>query len=71
MFGLQTYLEKCGTIQKGEVHLGSENYTEEFDDWLMTIPFAVGDGKETLDVEILCCPEDKCCTTAECTAKLP
>ena len=54
MFGLQTYLENYGTIQKGKVHLGSENCREDFDDWLMTIPFAVGDGKQTLDVEILC-----------------
>ena len=26
MFGLQTYLENRGTIQKGKVHLGIENY---------------------------------------------
>ena len=63
MFGLETYLENYGTIQKGKVHLGGENYREEFEDWMMTIPFAVGDGKETLDVEILCCPEDKRCTS--------
>ena len=59
MFGLQTYLENYATIQKGKVHLGGETCREDFDDWLMTTPSAVGDGRQTLDVEILCCPEDK------------
>ena len=45
---------------------GYEENRHEFDDWLVTIPFAVGVGKETLDVDILCCPEDKRCTNSKC-----
>ena len=62
MFGLDTYLENYGTIQKGKVHLGDEMYAEEFDDWLVTIPFASPNTEETEDLDILCCPEDKRCT---------
>ena len=40
MFGLETYLENYGCIQKKKVHLADDEYIEEFDDWLLTIPFA-------------------------------
>ena len=66
MFGLKTYLENYGSIQEGKVHLGEDEHRHEFDDWLVTIPFAVGVGKQTLDVDILCCPEDKRCTNSIC-----
>ena len=68
MFGLATYLEDYGTIQEGKVHLEAEEHRHEFDDWLVTIPFAVGDEENTLDVNILCCPEDKRCTNSKCMA---
>ena len=64
MLGLHTYLENYGTIQKGKVHLGDEKYREEFDDWLVTIPFAVENVQETMDVDILCCRKTKRCTSS-------
>ena len=46
--------------------MGVEEHKYEFDDWLVTIPFAVRDGENTLDVDILCCPEEKRCTNSKC-----
>ena len=69
MLGLDTYLENYGTIQEGKVHLDAEEHIHEFDGWLVAIPFAVGDEENTLDVNILCCPEDKRCTNSRCMAK--
>ena len=65
MFGLHTHLDNYGTIQKGKVNLGAEENRHEFDDGLVAIPFAVGDGESTLDVDILCCPVDKRCTNSK------
>ena len=59
MFGLETYLENYGCIQKNNVHLADDEYIHEFDDWLLTIPFADESDDATFDVDIVCCPEDR------------
>ena len=68
MFGLETYLENYGCIQKNKVELGDEQHIHEFDDWLLTIPFASQIDVETIDVDIVCCPEDRRCSNVKCGA---
>ena len=68
MFGLETYLENYGCIQKNNVHLADDEYIHEFDDWLLTIPFADESADATFDVDIVCCPEDRKCSNVSCRA---
>ena len=68
MFGLEQYLENYGCIQKGVVHLGNPEHRHEFEDWLVTIPFTGEHTEDVANVDILCCPEDKRCIKAACTA---
>ena len=69
MFGLETYLENYGCIQKIKVKLGDEEHLHEFDDWILTIPFASENDDETCNLDIVCCPEDRKCSKQECGAK--
>ena len=40
MFGLDEYLENYGEIQQNKVHLGDAKHLHEFEDWVLTVPFA-------------------------------
>jgi hypothetical protein len=60
LFSLDAYLDKYGQDPDGFFDL--RRNMEEFDDWTIDVPF----GRET--VQILCCPEDRVCQSAECTA---
>lgn len=48
--------------------MNDEEHIHKFVDLFVTIPFAVRDEEYTLDVNILCCPEDKRCTNSKCMA---
>ena len=67
MFSLEEYLQNYGEIQRQKVHLS--DHLDEFDDWLLTVPFAVPDSADTVDMEIICCPEDRRCTAKRCRAR--
>ena len=57
-FGLDSYLERYGKDPQGYVDLSG--HRDEFDDWLIDVPFAQG------VVEIVCCPEDRVCDRPGC-----
>ena len=55
----QAYMRKYGAQGDGQPNLGLA--TEEFDDWVLRVPFKEG------YVRILCCPEDRQCPRPGCT----
>ena len=58
-YGLETYLQKYNSDDKGSLNL--RQHMDEFDDWVMDVPF--GNGKL---VRVLCCPEDRHCSSSRC-----
>ena len=69
MFGLDEYLENYGEIQQNKVHLGDAKHLHEFEDWVLTVPFAERNSANTVDLEIICCPEDRRCSRKRCGAR--
>ena len=59
LYGLESYLQKYNTDRKGFLNLRQQ--MREFDDWIMDVPF--GEGRL---VRVLCCPEDRHCSSAQC-----
>ena len=66
VLGLEEYLENYGGIQRNKVHL--RNHLEEFEDWVLIVPFAECNGTDTIDLKIICCPEDRRCIGKRCHA---
>ena len=45
------------------------DHLDEFEDWVLTVPFAERNSADTVDLEIICCPEDRRCTGKRCRAR--
>ena len=67
MFGLEEHLENYGEIQRKKVHL--RDNLDEFEDWLLTVPFPARTSSDTEELEIICCPEDRRCAAKCCRAR--
>ena len=67
--GLEQYLQDYGTIRPEcgrteGVHL--QDRLEEFEDWIIEIPFESTDLHVAESVTMLCCPEDRRCKNKQC-----
>ena len=58
ILGMQSYLHRYGQCDPQGPNL--REHLHEFDDWQMTIPF------KDEPVDIICCPEDRECSSALC-----
>jgi hypothetical protein len=66
MFSLEEYLSNYGEIHRRKVHL--QDHLDEFEDFRLTVPFAKRDSADTVDLNIVCCPEDRRCAAKRCRA---
>ena len=57
--GSQEYMRRYGAQGGGQPDL--EHAPEEFEDWVLKVPF------QTKSVTVLCCPEDRRCPRPGCT----